>query len=94
MSVIDDQSRPSLARGVRLRTDSAAQEPVLLFPEGAIHLSQTAYDILVRCGGELTTQSIIESLAVDYDADPHVLRDDVLNWLAELHERKLVVFSK
>jgi coenzyme PQQ biosynthesis protein PqqD len=94
VNAIDEQSRPSLARGVRLQTDPKNQEPMLLFPEGAIYLNQTAYDIVSRCAGNLTTQAIIASLAAEYETEADALRDDVLDCLRDLHQRKLVVFSK
>jgi coenzyme PQQ biosynthesis protein PqqD len=88
----DDQSRPSLARGVRLQTDATTGEPILLFPEGVLHLSATAHDILIRCTGERNVAEIISDLAGDYDVDRDTLRKDVLDCLLDLYERKLVVF--
>jgi coenzyme PQQ biosynthesis protein PqqD len=87
----DDQSRPSLARGVRLQTDAASGEPVLLFPEGLLFLSATANDILARCDGQATIQAIISSLSEEYEVDRETLRKDLLDCLIDLYERKLVV---
>jgi coenzyme PQQ biosynthesis protein PqqD len=87
-----EQSRPKLARGVRLQIDPASGEPVLLFPEGVLFLSQTANDILARCTGKETVSDVIASLAQDYEADPGILRQDVLDCLSDLFQRKLVVF--
>ena len=89
---LDDQTRPALARGVRLQIDSATGEPVLLFPEGVLHLSPTANDILARCDGQATIASILSSLAEDYDIDHATLRNDLLDCLLDLHQRKLVVY--
>jgi coenzyme PQQ biosynthesis protein PqqD len=89
----DDQSRPGLARGVRLQTDISTGQPLLLFPEGLLHLSDTAHDILSRCDGSTTTAAIVLALAAEYEAEPETLRLDVLECLADLHERKLVVFA-
>jgi pyrroloquinoline quinone biosynthesis protein D len=88
----DEKSRPALARGVRLQTDIKTGEPVLLFPEGAIHLSETAEAILKLCNGVTTVASIIESLAKEYEASPEALSKDVLDCLWELHQGKLVIF--
>lgn len=88
----DDQSRPCLARGVRLQTDATTGEPVLLFPEGVLHLSATANDILIRCDGQSTVASIISSLAEEYDADHDTLRKDLLDCLLDLYQRKLIVW--
>ena len=51
---MDQQSRPALARGVRLRNDPITGEPVLLFPEGVLPLDDTTHDIVSRCSGEST----------------------------------------
>jgi coenzyme PQQ biosynthesis protein PqqD len=89
---IQEQSRPQLARGVRLQLDRQTGEPVLLFPEGVLFLSGTAYAIAERCTGKDNVSKIVESLAQDYEADPETLRQDVLDCLADLHQLKLVVF--
>jgi pyrroloquinoline quinone biosynthesis protein D len=91
---IDDQSRPSLARGVRLQHDPQTDEPILLFPEGALYLSDTAHDIVKRCGEGLTTVAIIDSLAQDYEVEASTLRSDVVECLLDLQQRKLLVFSR
>jgi pyrroloquinoline quinone biosynthesis protein D len=90
---VDLQSCPALARAVRLQTDPATGEPVLLFPEGVLHLNPTAHDIVSRCDGQRTTESIIASLADVYEVDGEMLRGDVLACLVELHHRKLLDFS-
>jgi pyrroloquinoline quinone biosynthesis protein D len=94
VNLIDEQARPSLARGVRVQIDPKTQEPMLLFPEGAVYLSETAHAIVTRCAGELTAQAIIDSLAAEYETDGESLRQDVLDCLKDLHQRKLLVFAK
>ena len=94
MNIVDEQTRPSLARGVRVQIDPKTQEPMLLFPEGAVYLSETAHAIVTRCAGELTAQAIIDSLASEYETDSEALRQDVLDCLSDLHQRKLLVFAK
>lgn len=89
---IDLQSRPTLARGVRLQIDVSSGEPVLLFPEGVLHLNPTAHDIVSRCDGQRTTEAIVASLADEYEADGGMLRGDVLDCLRDLHQRNLLVF--
>lgn len=87
----DEQSRPKLARGVRLQTDARTGEPVLLFPEGVLFLSQTANDILAHCQGRETIAELVASLAEEYDVDHETLCQDVLDCLADLSQRKLVI---
>ncbi len=88
---LHEQSCPKLARGVRLQVDAKTGEPVLLFPEGVLFLSATANDILVRCSGKDTVQRIIASLAEEYEAEREIIRQDVLDCLSDLYQRKLVV---
>jgi coenzyme PQQ biosynthesis protein PqqD len=93
MNTIDHQTRPALARGVRLATDAATGEPLLLFPEGVLYLSVTAYDIAARCDGQGTIAAIVASLAAEYEVEALTLERDVLDCLDELRRRKLLVFS-
>ncbi|HEV2392969.1 MAG TPA: pyrroloquinoline quinone biosynthesis peptide chaperone PqqD [Verrucomicrobiae bacterium] len=92
LAMVDEQSRPALARGVRLQTDAKSGEPVLLFPEGILYLSETAQQIVARCDGRSTAEAIIASLAVEYEVDRATLREDVFECLVDLYERKLLVF--
>src|SRR5262249_55425239 len=89
---LNEQSCPALARGVRLQSDAKTGEPLLLYPEGVIHLSETANAILTCCNGSATVSSIVSSLAAEYEAAPETLRKDVLDCLVDLYERKVVVF--
>lgn len=89
---VQEQSRPRLARGVRLQHDRRSGEPVLLFPEGVLFLSGTANAIVERCTGNHSVSNILESLAQEYEAAPETLRQDVLDCLSDLYQRKLVVF--
>jgi coenzyme PQQ biosynthesis protein PqqD len=67
---------------------------MLLFPEGAMYLSETANEVVKLCAGKLTTQAIVETLAAEYETSTETLRQDVCDCLCELHARKLLVFSK
>jgi coenzyme PQQ biosynthesis protein PqqD len=94
MIAMDQQSRPALARGVRLRNDPITGEPVLLFPEGVLPLDATTHDIISRCSGESTVESIILSMADEYDIDHGTVRRDVCECLEQLRQRMLVAISK
>jgi pyrroloquinoline quinone biosynthesis protein D len=94
MTAMDQQSRPMLARGVRLRNDPVTGEPVLLFPEGVLPLDAATHDILIRCSGESTVESIVLALAEEYEGDPGALRRDVYECLEQLRQRMLVAIAK
>ena len=89
MKLADDQC-PALVRGVRLQSDPQTGQPMLLFPEGVIHLSETANDILLRCDGKTPLESLISGLAEAYEVDPSTLRQDVRECLLQLAEHHLV----
>jgi coenzyme PQQ biosynthesis protein PqqD len=88
---LDEQACPALARGVRLQRDPKTGQPLLLYPEGAIQLSETANAILQRCNGATTVTKIVAELTEEYDSVSEALHKDVLDCLGDLYDRKLVV---
>lgn len=80
-------TRPRLWRFARLDFDPVRQRRVLLYPEGAILLNDTAAEILALCDGERTIDAIAAALGERYAAD---VRGDVLELLQQLGERELV----
>ncbi len=86
---IDGSAQPTLARGVRLQTDSKTGNSVLLFPEGILELNETAEEIVTRCDGR-TVSEITEALAEEYNIDLEMLAADVRETLADLQRRKLI----
>jgi pyrroloquinoline quinone biosynthesis protein D len=92
MNALTEQSRAVLARGVRLRADPLTGEPLLLFPEGILPLDSTTHDILLRCTGEVTLASLLLALSEEYEAEPDVLRADVVQCLTQLRQEMLVVW--
>ena len=87
--MIAGSAQPTLARGVRLQTDSKTGNSVLLFPEGVLELNETAQEILTRCDGR-TVSEIIQALAEEYNVDLEMLAADVGETLADLRRRKLI----
>jgi pyrroloquinoline quinone biosynthesis protein D len=86
---IANSAQPTLARGVRLQTDSKTGNSVLLFPEGVLELNETAQEILTRCDGR-TVSEIIQALTDEYDVDSQMLAADVRETLADLERHKLI----
>jgi pyrroloquinoline quinone biosynthesis protein D len=80
---------PQLPNGFRLHWDRVRERHVLLFPEGAIGLNETAVDVLELCDGQRTIEDIADELSRRFDgADVH---DDVENLLLSLANRGMVV---
>ena len=91
---MDEQSQPALAPGVRLQNDALTGDPVLVFPEGVLFLNPTALEIVDKCDGTASVARIISELADEYEAPDGDMRADVLECLAQLHQRKLLVLCK
>ena len=82
-------NRPRLADGARLQYDDVREEHMLLIPEGAVRLNETAAHVLELCDGERSLEDIAAVLSERYaGAD---VTDDVREMLAGLGERGLVV---
>ena len=82
-------NRPRLADGARLQYDDVREEHMLLIPEGAVRLNETAAHVLELCDGERSLEEIAAALSARYaGAD---VTDDVREMLAGLGERGLVV---
>jgi pyrroloquinoline quinone biosynthesis protein D len=92
MIPLTDDSRPVLSRGVRLRQDPVTREPILLFPEGVLPLDESTRDILVLCTGKLSLNEIVRSLCNQYEGNPEVVREDVVECLSQFRQEVLVVW--
>jgi len=93
MSTVDLNSRPALAPHVRMKIDPVNNEPVLLYPEGVLILNPTAHEIVQLCDGARTGADILTNLSAQYEIDAATLRDDVVECLADLLQRNLLVLK-
>ncbi|HEX5831019.1 MAG TPA: pyrroloquinoline quinone biosynthesis peptide chaperone PqqD [Gemmatimonadaceae bacterium] len=84
---ITGTSRPALWKLARLDFDPVRHRAVLLYPEGALLLSDTAGEILALCDGRRTVADIAATLGSKYEAD---VMPDVIDYLDQLAERELV----
>jgi coenzyme PQQ biosynthesis protein PqqD len=81
------EGRPRLTRKVRLKYDALEKQFVVLYPERGIKLSASAAEILQRCDGERTVETIAEELAQATGAPLAVVRNDVTAFVAEMKKR-------
>jgi pyrroloquinoline quinone biosynthesis protein D len=82
-------NRPRLVAGARLQYDDVREEHLLLIPEGAVRLNETAAHVLELCDGERSLDEIAVALSERYaGAD---VSDDVRELLGGMGERGLVV---
>ena len=84
-----DVNRPRLVDGARLQYDDVREEHLLLVPEGAVRLNETAAAVLELCDGERSLEEIAAALSERYaGAD---VADDVRELLGGMGEHGLVV---
>ena len=63
-------------------------------PERALRLSGPSLEIIERCDGKRTVQQIITELQTIYSkADPTKVEQDILGYLALLHDQRALDFS-
>ncbi len=93
MNANDQQQCVSIGPGVRMQSDPATGDEVLLYPEGILILNETAREIVTRCDGKTTIAEIVAALAAEYERSPAELESDVSECLDDLHRRKLIVFT-
>ncbi len=84
------QQIPRLSPPYRLQYEATQAGWVLLYPEGMVLLNGPAGDILRRIDGASTVSTLVDELAHAYPDDE--VRDDVLQFLHEAHERGWLVY--
>jgi pyrroloquinoline quinone biosynthesis protein D len=85
-------SSPRLAPGCRLN-EKSQQPRTLLMPERALRLNGPSLEIVERCDGTHTVQQIITELQKIYSkAEPYRVEQDILGYLALLHDQRAVDF--
>jgi pyrroloquinoline quinone biosynthesis protein D len=83
---------PRLAPGVRLN-EKSQQPRMLLMPERALRLNGPSLEIVQLCDGNHTVQQIAEKLHALYSkAEPQRITDDLMGYLALLHDQRAVDF--
>jgi len=82
-------TRPRLVTGARLRYDEVREEHQLLIPEGVVRLNASAAEVLELCDGARSLDDIVGALSQRYDGAD--LRDDVVELVAAMEERGLVI---
>jgi coenzyme PQQ biosynthesis protein PqqD len=83
---------PRLAPGVRLN-DKSQLPRTLLMPERAMRLNGPSLEIVQLCDGNHTVQQIAEKLHALYSkAEPQRITDDLLGYLALLHDQRAIDF--
>jgi hypothetical protein len=83
---------PRLAPGVHLN-EKNQQPRMLLMPERELQLRGPSLEIVQMCDGKHTVQQIAEKLHALYaKAEPQRVTEDLLNYLALLHDQRAVEY--
>jgi pyrroloquinoline quinone biosynthesis protein D len=90
---IPNSARPRLPRGVRLVHNEEHGGWVLLAPERLFKADAIAAEILKRCTGDATVDSIVDELAKTYSAPRERILADVSVLLKGLADKKLLEFD-
>jgi pyrroloquinoline quinone biosynthesis protein D len=87
---IAPDAKPRLRRGVRLVHNDAQGGWVLLAPERVFKPDAIALEILKRCTGEATFDTIVTDLATTYQAPRDRIASDVSALLRGLADKQLL----
>lgn len=83
--------RPRLASKARLRWDNVEKRHMLVFPEAALLLNESAAAILKLCDGERLIEQIVDTLVEQFvGADRTLIANEVTALLTRLQARGLL----
>ena len=91
MAELPADFRPRLAAKARLRWDAVEKKHMLVFPEAALMLNDSAAAILKLCDGERVVEQIVDALVEQFTgADRSVIANEVTVLLTRLQARGLL----
>jgi pyrroloquinoline quinone biosynthesis protein D len=91
MNGFESGAKPRLAGKARLKWDKQGNRHVLLFPEAALVLNDTAAETLKLCDGERTLGEIVDLLASKFaDESRAIIAEHVSDLLARIRDRGLL----
>ena len=82
--IVTGDTRPQLARFVKLRHDPGRDRWILLAPERVMTPDEIAIDVLKLCDGINTLSEISAILAAEYEAPPEEITSDLIDLLQGL----------
>jgi pyrroloquinoline quinone biosynthesis protein D len=89
-AVVSPTSHPRLPRGVRLVHNEAQGGWILLAPERVFKADTVSAEILKRCTGEATLETIVDDLAKTFNAPRERIHADVVKLIGMLADKKLL----
>lgn len=85
-----ETSKPSLPAHIKLRHDPGRGRWHVLAPERVFEPDEIAIEILKRCDGETSVESIAETLSKEYNAPLADILADTISMLQELADKGVV----
>ena len=83
--------QPRLASKARLRWDKVENQYMLVFPEAALVLNQTAAEVLKLCDGDRSVTDIIDTLLEKFsETKREQIVEHVVELLTRIHNRGLL----
>ncbi|MFN0219273.1 MAG: pyrroloquinoline quinone biosynthesis peptide chaperone PqqD [Hyphomicrobium sp.] len=89
-TIIEAASKPGLPPHIKLRHDAGRGRWHVLAPERVFEPDPIAVEILKRCDGVRTVQSIAEEMSVEYNAPLSDITADIVSMLQELSDKGVV----
>ena len=87
---ITSESVVRFAAGVRLHFDKKRDQWVILAPERVFVLDPIAHEVVKRCDGVATIETIVGELAAAYKAPEDVIRTDVEALLQDFVDKRVM----
>ncbi len=91
---IDGRTIAKLARGVRLREDTARGQTILLAPERALALDEIALAIVNALDGVRTLDDIATGFARQFEAPKEEILNDVIAFIRDFASRRMLELSR
>ncbi|MFT8719536.1 pyrroloquinoline quinone biosynthesis peptide chaperone PqqD [Acetobacter sp.] len=88
-----EEKIPAFARGTRLQHDRVRDQWIIQAPERAFLADPVAAEILRRVDGEASLGTIIDTLAVSFNAPREVIARDVLAMATDLADRQVLIWK-
>ena len=90
-AVVEAGSAPHLARHMRLKFDKVRDTWTIQAPERAFMLDPVAHEVLSRCDGAATLETIIDQLCAAFEGAPRdQVQADVQALLQDLADKGIV----
>ena len=83
-------STPRLPRHIKFRFDETRDAWVILGPERVLFPDGIAVEILKRCDGEASVESIAGDLAQGFNTTVESVQADVIEFLRDMEERGFI----